>query len=246
MKKVILSHKRADRVQTHKHVDDCAICVPESQADEYRQNLDIEVIEHPDSVVGLSPKRQWVYEKFGDVFMLDDDIVWIKRVYIPMEGADYDITVEPDIVSKWIDDTYNLAREMGISFFGFNRNAPPQAMTGAKPIAFNEFITGGAFGLIWDKNLYFPSWPHFTGEDYWINALNAYFNRKSLIDRRITFTFEDTEHNPGGVADYRTVQKRKETYIYLRKHFGEAIVPKKVTSIKKKLKQHEKTLKIPF
>lgn len=72
---VIPSHKRHDRVFAKKLVNDPIICVAECQADLYRQfNPDCEIVTHPDDVVGLIPKRNWMAKYFKELFMLDDDV----------------------------------------------------------------------------------------------------------------------------------------------------------------------------
>ena len=72
LKIVIPSHKRHDAVFSKKLVTDPIICVAESQAEQYRQyNPDCEIVAHPDDVVGLIPKRNWMAEYFGDLFMLE-------------------------------------------------------------------------------------------------------------------------------------------------------------------------------
>ena len=77
-KVVIPSHKRHDRVLTTSAVNNAILCVAESQASLYRAcNPDIEVVTHPDSVIGLNPKRNWIIKHFGTVFQLDDDI-WLS------------------------------------------------------------------------------------------------------------------------------------------------------------------------
>ena len=74
LKIVIPSHKRHDRVLSKKLVTDPIICVAKSQRDIYREyNPECEIVCHPDSVVGLIPKRNWMAKHFGDLFMFDDD-----------------------------------------------------------------------------------------------------------------------------------------------------------------------------
>jgi hypothetical protein len=246
MTKVIVSHKRANDVKTAKVFLDALICIPESQLGEYKEyNPDREFLVHPDSVVGLSPKRQWIYEKLGDNFQLDDDIISIRRVYMEKDSGK-PISLTPFESSGLIDDIYNIIKPAGIKFFGFNSSANPKAYSGLTPIYHNKYITGGAFGIIKDENLFFPDYPHFVGEDYFISALNAHFNRFSYIDGRFAFQFCETERGKGGCSDYRTEEKRKETYFYLKKCFGNAIIPKKVSTIKKTVNNWEKTLKIPY
>lgn len=243
---IIPSHKRADKVLTINAIDNCIICVPDSQADEYKEhNPDNEILVHPDSVVGLSPKRQWIIEKIGDCFQVDDDVATVNRVYIPKDYHRKQVLTKNE--AYWlIQDTYEIAKDAGVFLFGFNRRVNPKGYNGGTPYDMNKYICGGGLGLIKSNKLFFPDFPFFVGEDYWINALNAYFHRFSFIDERFAFSFQQTEKGMGGVADYRTEQKRKETYFYLKQKFGDAIQPKKVTTIKKNIMKWEKTLKIPY
>ena len=95
---VIPSHKRHDRVFAKKLVNDPIICVAESQADLYRQfNPDCEIVTHPDDVVGLIPKRNWMAKHFGNLFMLDDDVHACKS-----------ICVEKGEPSRIKDNAYNI------------------------------------------------------------------------------------------------------------------------------------------
>ena len=245
MKKIIVSHKRPDRVTTTQHIANCSICVPESQREEYERYNDVEIIAHPDTVVGLSPKRQWIVENYPEHFQLDDDIIGARRVYCPKKYHRAHAPT-PQEVSDWIDDLAEIAREAGCYLFGFNSAANPVGYTGAAPIRMNKYLTGGAFGLLKGHKIYFPDWPEFVGEDYWLSAYNAFVHRKSFIDARLGFTFENTEVNVGGVSEYRTEQRRKETYVFLKKHFGDAIEPKKWSPIKPVFMKWEKSLKIPF
>jgi hypothetical protein len=242
---IIVSHKRPN-VITKKVFSTAIICIPEAQKKEYEQsNPDMEILCHPNDVIGLSPKRQWVYQKFGDCFQVDDDISYIMRVYL----AEYNrikLKLTPKESYDLIQDTYYFCKDAGFKLFGFNNTNHPKGYSGNEPLYFNKYITGGAFGIMKDSNLYFPNFPYFVGEDYFINGINAYHNRASFIDGRFAFQFNNTEKGQGGCADYRTEERRRETYIYLKKMFGDAIQHKKQTTIKKIVNKFEKTLKIPY
>lgn len=246
MKKLIVSHKRASRVTTTQHIANCAICVPKSQEAEYKEyNPDIEIISHPDSVIGISPKRQWIIDKFEEIIMLDDDIIGARRVYVP-KNYHRSHTLTPQEVSDWMDDFAEIAREGGFYLFGFNSSANPVGYSGATPFKMNKYIPGATLGILKGHKLMFPDYPNFVGEDYWLSAYNAFIHRKSIIDTRMGFTFENTEANVGGCSDFRTETRRKETYIYLKKHFGDSIQPKLPSPIKPKIMKWEKSLKIPY
>ena len=72
---VIPSAGRADRVKAVRAINADVLCVPESEANAYRRrNYGVDLVTHPDSVRGLPAKRQWIADRFGDVFMVDDDV----------------------------------------------------------------------------------------------------------------------------------------------------------------------------
>ena len=208
-------------------------------------NPDLELLVHPDEVVGLSPKRQWVFDKLGDCFQVDDDIIGVHRVYLK-DTKTYPYMLTSEEAYFLIQDVYEIAKQLKCGLFGFNRAAHPKSFSGGEPIQFNKYVCGGGLGLIAGRNLSFPDFPYFVGEDYYISALNAYFNRYSYIEARFAFSFTTTEKGKGGCADYRTQEKRKETYFYLKRKFGNAIIPKKESPIKKRVNMWEKTLHIPY
>lgn len=247
IKIIIVSHKRADTIVTHKAVNNVIVCVPESQLEEYkRYNPQLEYVTHPDEVIGSSPKRQWIFEKFGDCFMIDDDVMYMHRVYLPNKN-EREYVMTPEEATSIIYATYDNAKQAGVKLFGFNRSNHPKAYSGAEPIVLTGFITGGAYGLIAEgSKIFFPDYWDFVGDDYFLNGINAYHHRYCWIDARFAFAFKETERGRGGVADYRTEAKRKETYFYLKQKFGSAIKPKKPSSIKKTVNKWEKTLSIPF
>lgn len=243
---IIVSHKRANNVLTINAIDKCIICVPKSQESEYKEyNSNNEILVHPDEIIGLSPKRQWVLDKVGDCFQCDDDISGVQRIYLK-DYKEKNLILSKKEAFDLIQDFYEIAKEVGVYLFGFNRSTNPLIYSGNKPYIMNKYICGGGLGLIKSDKLFFPNYPHFVGEDYFINALNAYHHRFSLIDARFAFQYHKTEAGAGGCADYRTTEKRKETYFFLKQKFGDAIQPKNKTTIKPTINQFEKTLKIPY
>lgn len=224
---VIPSHKRADEVLTLKICPSAILCIPESQLENYRRNNpEANIITHPDTIKGISPKRNWIYKQFGDVVMLDDDILAFSRVYIG-KNSHHKSKLTNEEIYGLIQDTYRLCKLNNIKFFGFNNTSHPGAFTGNEPINIGSFITGGCFGLLKDDNLYFPEDSNFVGEDTFINLLNAHYNRMCWIDKRFAVAYNATEKNQGGCADYRTDKIREESLLKLRQFFGESIKVKK-------------------
>lgn len=248
IKVVIPSHKRARNVSTIYAVDNCSLCVPKSQEEEYKgYNKNVEIIAHPNEIVGLSPKRQWIYDYFGDVFMIDDDVKGMLRVYLGKGDKSKKLYLTSGEIYALIQDTYHICKEAGIKLFGFTGRGHPMAYSGGVPILLNGYVNGGAFGILKDANLYFPNISDFVGEDYFISGLNAYYNRYCWMDTRFSWVYYKTECNAGGVADYRTEKTREKTFNILRGYFGNAIQQKRCNQNIRKIKSKwEKQIFIPF
>ena len=245
IKVIIPSHKRAERVKTLDHVAKAAVCVPESQLAMYKEhNPDAEIITHPDTVLGLAPKRQWIYETFGNIFMLDDDIIGVKRHYCEQgESA----TIDPETAYEVIQYAGNMAHMMGIYLFGFNKNPMPLAYDEHKPFRLSGHITGCAFGMLkGSKHLKFN--PNLVAvEDFYVSGLNAHYHRKCFLDTRFNFTQEKTFINVGGLSDYRTEESERSDTLALKKLFGSCIsIKKENMGTTKNKNKYGRSFKTPF
>ena len=239
---MIPSHKRWDKITTHKLVRDAIVCVPESQASQYLENNPGIVIDaHPDSVIGIAPKRQWIYDKYGDVLMIDDDISRISCVY--SEKSKQNLT--PDEFWEIIQSHYQTCKENGIYLFGFTSNANPLMFDVFDPIKFSGVIMAGCIGLL--KNDKFKFCPEAKNvDDYLICGINAYYFRKALIDTRFCCVPIATFHSTGGLSEFRSLETEKADTIFLRRKFGEALTIKKNTAKAKVFHEYQRTLRIPF
>lgn len=207
------------------------ICVPASQKAEYARFHPPEVlVTHPDSVVGLCAKRQWAYDRWGDVFQLDDDSFGLFRIYRP---AGKRIEVRPEITSPrraWelIQLAGHTARQTGAHLFGFASHAHPLTYNQFRPFKRGGYSPGGAMGLLRGSRLF---WPQSTApiDDDWICLLNAFHHRYAWYDGRFAFGFRETYRGAGGMSEFRARpgSTEKDATVYLVRAFGEAVVPKK-------------------
>jgi len=219
MKIIIPSHKRHDRVITAKLVTDPIICVPKSQLLVYQKyNEGVEVIAHPDSVVGLPAKRQWIYEKFNEVWMLDDDL---KCIMFTNELKSKKLS--PEEVRDALESIFDMACQLGVYLFGLSKNPMARHYFPHHPIHLTGFISGGAHGVREPKKsgLYYNT--DLINNDFWISLLNAYKHRKTLVDTRYLFQQKDTFKNQGGLAEFRTIKAMENDYNELKRYFGDSI-----------------------
>lgn len=243
IKIVIPSHKRADRISTTRVIDHAIICVPESQKDIYIEaNPNNEIVTHPDSVIGLAAKRQWIYEHFKNVFMLDDDITLFKKMYTA-EKENYRVSKKQayDIVQN----AGNIAKLTGCYLFGFNKNPNVMMYKPFAPFKMSGYATGCAFGLLEGSAIQFTT-KTIAVEDFFISGLNAYHHRKAFFDMRFNFVQKDTFTNLGGLADFRTSETEKNDTLFLRRMFGSAIRLKNDTASARNKNPYGRTIKITY
>jgi hypothetical protein len=241
LKILIASHKRAAKISTHKWVENTIICIPESQLGEYREHCpNAEIVCHPDSVIGISWKRQWMFEYFGDAFHLDDDLLYMKRIY--SEPGEVD-KLSPKEIYNVIQCTAHAARQAGVYLFGFNTSGKPFTYSSLQPIQVSGYVNTCAFGLFEGSKLYFRTEQRFN-EDYWISGLNAFYNRKIWRDNRFYFHFGETWTGTGGLAEFRNMETLEDTLKELQGFFGEEVV--KVRKVGTKNHPFQMNFSVPF
>jgi hypothetical protein len=219
---IIPSHRRAGRVTTHRAVADALICIPESQKADYLEHHDEgQLLAHPDSVVGLPNKRQWIIERFGSVFMCDDDILSFKRIWRPAGYRLKRSTLTPVEARNVIETVAETAKELGAYLFGFASHCSPMTYNGWRPWTFGGYIPGGAFGILKGSKLWFPV-TTLPCDDYWICLWNAYVHRYYWCDCRFAAAYAETYTGVGGAAESRMNEGERKTYEMLRRAFGKA------------------------
>jgi hypothetical protein len=241
---VIPSHKRAGRIATLGLLPSAIVCIPESQAAEYRAaHPGAQLVTHPDSVVGLQAKRNWMYKHFGNLLMLDDDLTDFRRLYLPA-GEPVSVQDESRILAI-INETAYAAKQSGSYLFGFNSNPNPTMYKALNPIQLTGWVNGCAQGLLAGSKLWWST--EITCNcDYWISALNAYHHRTIWKDTRYTFIQADTFTGAGGQAEFRNMEAEAADFELLKRCFGEAIQKKKDSKLAKRKHAFQKTLKLPF
>lgn len=223
------SRKRAGKVITQ--IDGMILCVAKSEHKEYKKHYpETEIITH-DEINQLSLIRQFIYEKYKDVFMVDDDIVHVRRLYDAGK-------LSPPEVFELIQRTYESAKDVNAFLWGFNNDPLPVHYNQHKPFMFKGYINGCAIGLNESKKLYFTK-KTVASESHWINLLNAYHHRFNFIDKRYCFeqSPDSTFLLEGGQVGRRTMETEKEDTLFLRKMFGDSVKVKKAKN--KTLRKHK-------
>lgn len=244
---VIPTMGRAKTMTTHKVVNGCIICCPESQADEYLQeNPGITIDAHPDDIKGLPKKRQWIYDKYRNVQYFDDDITKMRR--LTSKAGESEI-VSPDKAYDIVQANANLAKIAGCVLFGFNHYKDPRLYPGHRPFRLSGFVNAVSMGLLEEGHdkLYFNT-NITTNGDFFMSALNAHFFRKCWVDDRYVLDFKEWATGDSGSAMLRNSLTEKADTEELQRCFGTEVItikPEK-TAIFRSKHQNAKQLNLPF
>lgn len=207
---------------THRLLPNAAVCVPESQHEEYSRVVPAaNVVTHPDSVKGLTPKLNWCFDHLQDfegIVFVDDDIVSVQRCFV--EKGESATIRDPLTIEAIIRNTYLLARDVRASYFGWEAsNGALRYYTGLKPIVLTGYINGCAMGFRSGHGLRFDE-RIVAKNDFDIAAQNAWLHRICLKDCRYTFCQKETFVGKGGQGAYRTSLTEKRDVKLLQKKWG--------------------------
>lgn len=243
VKIIIPSNGRAKLITTHNYIINAIVCVAESELAEYKEhNPEVEYVTHPDSVIGIANKRQWIYDKFHNVFMMDDDLKGLKNL-TSRKGEKGSIA--PDQAYWIIQSTANIAKLSGCYLFGYNNFVRPEHYHGQVPFSLTGYINGAGLGMLKGATKLFFNDSIKASQDYWLTGLNAHYYRKAFIDRRFCIYQSSFGDTIGGCSDVRTNQAEEEDFKLLEMYFGDAIQLKKQTNTQLK-HQFSKSIRIPF
>ena len=223
---IVPSFRRAKLMTTHRLLPDGEfyVSVPESDVPEYR-NLFAEdrLIVHPDSVIGLPPKYNWLSAEFQnkekvDCFYMDDDLTSVNRVW-PQKSSN--VKLSPRELVDAICNCCNMAEDVGAFLYGFNERASPLMFSDRDPFSFRGMVCSRSMGLRYGHGLIIDERLHVRGE-YDISLLNAFRYRIVAKDMRFSFV-NDQEMRTGGLAHYRNAERMRSSYELLRQKYGNAV-----------------------
>jgi len=245
IKIVIPSHKRSDRVKTAAIVPNAIICVPKSQEAEYRRhNPENEILSHPDEIVGLAPKRNWICQNLGDVMMLDDDLTRFSRLYLEANSLQCSRGT-PEETASIIEQTAYMAKQLGAFVFGFSSVADARNFKPQRPFRFSGYCNGSSFGLLKGSQVYFHK-EAIAVEDYFASLINAYYHRYAFFDLRFGFVQQKTFKNLGGQAEFRSTKSEEQDYKFLRQMFGDVVQQRPPVKRGKPSHEYQRVIRLPF
>lgn len=238
------SKGRAKNVQTTKLIDNLKILVPEKEVAEYKEyNPDCEILAEPKHVRNIVSSRQYVLDTFSNVFMVDDDLLNVRKNYIE-EGEEY-LVQDPVEVRALIQRTADICEDVGAYMYGFQSIRTPLHFVDQKPVKFTGYLNASYTGYLKGHGLNYDT-SYTEGEDHYMSCLNVYKNRYMFIETRYSFVTQGNFEADGGCQLDRTKNTMLETTLKLRRTFGDVIAIKQKTTGKGKLREGERSVVFPF
>jgi hypothetical protein len=208
---------------TQRLAPEAIVCVPKSQAADYRP-VELEILPHPDTVRGLTPKLNWILDRFKreDVLLLDDDLTALAKCFTsPGERGVH--SKDPAHIAAVIRQTMQLAQELGCYLWGFEANHEAiRYYTGLKPFMLTGYINGCATGFLCGHGLRYDE-RIVAKNDFDICCLNAYKYRRVFKNCRYSFVQKNTFCGAGGQSHWRTSQTEKNDVALLQRKYGNVI-----------------------
>ncbi len=189
-------------------------CISESEVDEYEIKNKNNLLIHPDDLVGLTPKRQWILDNVDArvVFQSDDDI---EKV-LSLVGMRSRHISDPRAIMQIIVNTANIADGIGAKLYGYTVIANPMYSQDNKPFAFTSMIAG-CFGIIDHALSYDQKLTTRQDVDMTLQGLAKF--RVNLMDTRFCFKGKDFD-NRGGLQGVRTKENVERDTLYMKAKWG--------------------------
>ena len=219
---ICMSYQRAGEAKAVHAIRPLILCVTASEEAAYREAYpNHELLVHPDEIRGYCPTKQWIWDRFDyRVFTMDDDISEMRRVYDP----DQKPHMTADEGYDAIQATGAMAEDIGAKLWGLANYTMSYAYDVFQPFRMVGYVNGMSHGVLPGLDIRLPNDPHFFGSDYYVSALNAYKHRYMWIDTRYGFYQTKTFRNPGGLSEFRTLDREEASFNELQRLFGPDVI----------------------
>lgn len=221
---IIPTRGRAGDVKALRVFPTATLCVGDSEHDAYAAAYPgVDILTHPDDVVGLGKVRQWVNDHCTEevVCQVDDDVV---RMVGLSDGYRVHYSVE-DVFSVVQSAAY-CARGAGTTVFGFNPMPDVRKYTPLSPIAFNKKVDG-LLGLIGRDHHWMPELK--MRDDVDVDFCLTTLLRQRIIWCDQRYSFEHKRFSgPGGNAVSRSREQDQYEIDLLHRKWGKWLSIRKV------------------
>ena len=189
--------------------------ISKNEVDSYGITDKNRLLVHPDSLVGLVPKRKWILDTVKEkiVIQCDDDItdVFCLTGFRPRKITD------PDAIFRIFHNSAIICDCLGLKMFGYTTHPKPMFSPDNHPFAFCSMIAG-VFGIINDCDLKYDL-NLTTREDVDMTLQSLLKYRVNWQDNRFCFFGKDW-NNLGGLQSVRTKESEERDIKYMKRKWG--------------------------
>lgn len=239
------SYGRAGRVLTEKMLDpeDFVVVVPPEQIDDYHEaQPKLQLMAYPLPEGDMSRKAGWLYETFGDVLILDDDLDRLQ--HNEHVGGEKVCNLRGKDAKFVFDRTAWECAQAGCYLFGYG-DGDVRNYDDMHPFRLKGLVAGN-IGLLRDSGITFNSEIR-SSEDFWVSLLNAHLHRIAWMDWRYTPNGPATTFTGGGgMATVRTMGTEEQDFHTLRRYFGDAVQRKQSTTRAARRHEWQRTIVLPY
>jgi len=215
------SYKRAGNISVRRFYPDTVLAVHEFEAGEYKKKDGEPILIIPDSLRGNMGKvRNFIVESFGDVVMLDDDVVSVGRFdsrVNDFQGKSYD----KNEFESFVDHGFRMAEELGVCLWGVNLQSDPKFYRAYSPFSFLSPVLG-PFSCIRKNPIRYDERLSLNEDyDYFLQHIQRY--HKTL---RFNCNWYKAGHlsQRGGCGAYRTMKEEKAQSDLMIQKWGRGVV----------------------
>ena len=238
------SKGRCSNVKTISLIPSLVLIVPSSEEEDYKKfNPNTKVVATPPEVRGITKTRQWILDNYEEVFMIDDDVVNVRKNF--ENESPKSMVTDVGQILEIINETVYIAKEIGAKMFSFSRTVNPLSYSGHELFSHTGYMNASYCGFLKGHGMSYDLTMN-EGEDHYISCLNMYKHRYCLIDERYSFLTDGNFKSLGGCNGQRTRESMIRNTMHLREIFGEVIVCKEPNAVKKNVNIGERTLKFPY
>lgn len=214
----VASKGRVGRTPTLNVLPNSFLYVPALEAPAYKAAGARNVVPVPNTVREIIPTRNWILRNCNArrVVMIDDDVKsqgWTQLLDRSAHKQSLDEAAWVNEFRKLFEVTEGLKlRIWGVATEGATRSCYPYY-----PFRFRSYITASCMGIVNDGRTYFDeTYPH--KEDYELCA-RCITEDGAVVCAQYLFWENSHWHDPGGVTEYRTQARERESISRLCKAY---------------------------
>jgi len=220
MKIIVPSKGRAGIMTTNQVIDVDKVYVPRIEALDYKEAYpDPKIVDVPDSIIGITPTRNYILENEEDphIIQVDDDVEYFFR----FEGVkSYRIT-DKKRIRLLFENMFVMAEEIGTNLWGLQLGTDPKFYREFSPFSLGSIVVANLFGMINDGQKFDERF--IVKEDYDYSLQSIHKHRKVLKNQKYGVKVKHL-FNQGGVVGYRSLQTEENAYQLLLKKWGRKII----------------------